>query len=77
MATRQVILITLIFGIHSVISEPEDEHDTWTDEGGCGMISNTELRLTGNLVPLNLENLPDVGGEIWDPCRQGRPRYLD
>ena len=32
------------------------------------MISNTELGLTSNSVPLNLENLPDVGGEIRIPA---------
>ena len=54
----------VIFGIHSVISEPEDEHDIWTDEDEYAIISNTELSLTVNSVPLNLEDLLDVDGEI-------------
>ena len=50
----------VIFGIPSVISEPEDKHNTWTDEGEYAIITNTELRLTVNSVPLNLEDLLDV-----------------
>ena len=46
----------------------QDEHDTWTDEGEYAIISNTELGLTFNSVPLNLEDLLDVGGEICIPA---------
>ena len=51
----------ITFGIHSVNSEPEDE-------GEYTIITNTELGLTGNLVPLNPEDLLDVGGEICIPA---------
>ena len=54
----------MIFEIHSVVSEPEDEYDTWTDEREYAIITNTELRLTVNPFPLNPEDLLDVGGEI-------------
>ena len=58
------MLITLFFGIHSVISEPEDEDDIWTDEREYTLITNVELGLTVNPFPLNPEDLLDVGGEI-------------
>ena len=52
----------VIFGIHSVISEPEDEYDTWTDEREYAIITNTALGLTVNPFPLNPEDLLDMGG---------------
>ena len=52
----------IIFGIHSVISEPEDEYDTWTDEREYAIITNTALGLTVNPFPLNPEDLLDMGG---------------
>ena len=54
----------VIFGIHSVISEPEIEDDIWADEREYTLITNSELRLTVNPLPLNPEDLLDVGGEI-------------
>ena len=54
----------VIFGIHSVISEPEVEDDILTDEREYALITNSELGLTINPFPLNLEDLLDVGGEI-------------
>ena len=50
-----------IFGIHSVISEPEIEDGTWTDEREYALITNSELGLTVNPFPLNPEDLLDVG----------------
>ena len=60
----------IIFEIRSVISEPEDEHDTWTKEGEWTVISDTEPGSTtwSNSAPLNLENSPDVGGEMCIPA---------
>ena len=40
----------VIFGMHSVISEPEDEHDSWTEEGEYAIITNTELSLPPTLL---------------------------
>ena len=54
----------IIFGIHSIISELEDKHDTWADEREYAIITNTELDLTVNPFPLNSEDLLDMGGEI-------------
>ena len=41
----------LIFGIHSVISELEDEHDTWTDKREYVVVTDTGLGLTVNPFP--------------------------
>ena len=54
----------VIFGIHSVVSEPEIEDDSWTDEREYALVTNSELGLTVNLFPLNPEDLLDMGGEI-------------
>ena len=54
----------MIFGIHSVISEPEIEDDSLTDERDYALITNSELGLPVNPFPLNPEDLLDVGGEI-------------
>ena len=53
----------VIFGIHSVISELEDEYDTWSDEREYALITENDPGLTVNLFPLNPEDLFDVGGE--------------
>ena len=52
----------VIFGIHSVISECEDKHDTWTDEREYTVVTDTELCLTVNPFPLNPEDILDLGG---------------
>ena len=54
----------IIFGIHSVISEPEIEDESWTDEQEYALITKSELGLTVNPFPLNPDDLLDVGGEI-------------
>ena len=54
----------VIFGVHLVISELEDEHDTWTDERKYAVITDTDLGLTIYAFPLNPEDIFNVGGEI-------------
>ena len=49
----------VIFRIHSVISEPEDVDDIWTDEREYAFITNTKLGLTVNPFPPNPEDLLD------------------
>ena len=51
--TRLVILIMVIFGIHSAVREYERGDDLWMDEWEYGMITDAEL---------NLEDIIDVGG---------------
>ena len=53
MLTRLVILIMVIFGIHSAVREYERGDDLWMDEWEYGMITDAEL---------NLEDIIDVGG---------------
>ena len=45
----------VIFGIHSVVSEPERDDDLWSDEREYAMIADSELGLTVNPCPLNPE----------------------
>ena len=54
----------VIFGIHSIISECEDEYDTWTDKREYAVITDNELGLTVNPFPINPEDILDMGGEI-------------
>ena len=54
----------VIFGIHSVISEPESEDESWTDEREYAIITDSELGLTVNTLPLNPDDLLDVGGQV-------------
>ena len=54
----------VIFEIHSVISELEDQNDTWTDEREYPVVTNTKLGLTVNPFPLNPEDIIDLGGEL-------------
>ena len=54
----------VINGIHSFISEPEIEDESWTDEREYALITNSELGLTVNPFPLNPDDLLDVGGQI-------------
>ena len=54
----------VIFGIHSVISEHENEQDTWTDEREYAVIAANELGLTVHPFPINPQDILDVGGEI-------------
>ena len=54
----------VIFGIHSVIREPDIEDEFWTDEREYALITNSELGLTVNPFPLNPDDLLDVGGQI-------------
>ena len=49
----------VIFGIHSVISEPESEDESWTDEREYAIITDSEQGLT-----VNPDDLLDVGGQI-------------
>ena len=61
MLTKRVILIPLFL---EFISEPEIEDESWTDEREYALITNSELGLTVNPLPLNPDDLLDVGGEI-------------
>ena len=54
----------VIFEIHSVISELEDQNDTWTDEREYPVVTNNKLGLTVNPFPLNPEDIIDLGGEL-------------
>ena len=54
----------IIFGIHSVNSEPEIEDESWTDEQEYAIIADSDLGLTVNPFPLNPDDLLDVGGHV-------------
>ena len=54
----------VIFSIHYVISEPESEDESWTDEREYAIITDSELGLTVNPCPLNPDDLLDVGGQV-------------
>ena len=54
----------VIFGIHSVISDRETEHDTWADKREYAVIADNELGLTVHPFPINPQDILDVGGEI-------------
>ena len=54
----------IIFGIHLVISEPEEEHNTWTDEREYTVITDTDLGLIVNPFTLNPEDILGLGREI-------------
>ena len=51
-----------IFGIHSVISDQETEHDTCERE--YAVIADNELGLTVHPFPINPQEILDLGGEI-------------
>ena len=53
----------VIFGIHYVISEHEDEQVTWADEREYAVVADSEL-LTVHPFPINPQDILDVGGEI-------------
>ena len=54
----------IIFGIHSVIREPEYNDESWTDEREYAIITDSDLGLTVNPFPLNPDDLLDVGGQV-------------
>ena len=54
----------VIFSIHYVISEPESEDESWTDEREYAIITDSDLGLTVNPFPLNPDDLLDVGGHV-------------
>ena len=54
----------IIFGIHSLTSEPEIEDESWTDEREDAILTNSELELTVNPFPLNPDNLLDLVEQI-------------
>ena len=58
----------VIFVIHSVISECEDEQDTWTDGREYVVIADNELGLTVHSFPTNPQHILNVGGEICIPA---------
>ena len=58
----------VIFVIHSVISECEDEQDTWTDGREYVVIADNELGLTVHSFPTNPQHILNVGREVCIPA---------
>ena len=54
----------VIFGIHFVIIDQENEHDTWTDKREYAVIAHNELDLMVHPFPINPQDILNVGGEI-------------
>ena len=51
----------VIFGIHSITSNFEDEQDDWSDERVYAMVADEELGLTVHPFPFNHQDILDVG----------------
>ena len=58
----------VIFGIHSAISECEDEQDTLTDERKYAVIAANKLGFTVHSFPTNPQHILDMGGEMCIPA---------
>ena len=54
----------VIYGIHSMIREPEHDVEQRTDEREYAMITNSEIGLSVNPFPLNPADIIDVGGRV-------------